>query len=277
MTFHLAVVISPNVTEVAHQPLQQLVYELIAAHLLKREERAKDLHLIVTVQGFSTNEIQAMASLSLEGISNGLPFQAKSFAKRTTTGVHGDGGAAGIVGALATLAVSAALQASLSPGKEPYLMQCLSECVADLSLAIDKAIGQEDSGVSLLWQWIERLRWFAAIAGVVLITIPSIWFMGPRGVLSGLCSGVFIAPALFLIVHVVGLGLMPSRFFLHDPRGQRQMARSGVKSILLMRIICFVLVLPFAFFLLAGIGFGIEAMTTPPPQGPPQFQKAAKP
>jgi len=277
MKYRLDVFIDPSITGIEHTDLRQVVFEQFDAHLRTREGLTNDVRLSVFVNEFVIGETKCEVKLSLVGMANQLPFHGHSSAVRMTTNLHVHAGPAGIVGAIAGAVISIGLQAALNGGKESYLMQCLSECVAELATVIDTAIGKEESSATKTWRWISGLRWKVALAAPVMLMVPAVWFMGPLGIAAGFIAIPLLGVSSFLLVHLVGLGLMPSRFFIEDPLGQRQMARSGVKNVLLVRLICFVLLFPTVMLMIMSIAVVIEAINRPPPQGPLQFQKAIEP
>lgn len=277
MKYSLDVFIDPSITGIEHAALRQVVFEQLAAHLQTREGLTNDLRLSVFVNEFIIGETKCQVELSLVGVANQLPFNGHSRAVRMTTNLHIHAGPAGIVGAIAGAAISIGLHGALNSGKESYLMQCISECIAELATVIDTAIGKEESSTTKTWRWVSGLRWKVALAAPVLLMVPAVWFMGPIGIAAGFIAIPLLGVSSFLLVHLVGLGLMPSRFFMEDPLGQRQMARSGVKNVLLVRLICFVLLFPAVIFIIMSVAVVIEAINRPPPQGPPQFQKAIEP
>jgi len=103
---------------------------------------------------------------------------------------------------------------------------------------IDQTAGRGKSDRTKVWHFILRARW---IAGLL---VPCASFLAYKiisgddfDMAGGIVMSVIEALSLFGTIHLFGLAFMPKSFFLDDPYGQKALARTGVKSILLMRLL----------------------------------------
>ena len=121
------------------------------------------------------------------------------------------------------------------------LEDCIDDCMASIEIVLDQTLNISESQFSNRWKVIMWMRWCIPSAVVVLnLVIP---------IVQGKSLGLHVAAAamyslsLYMLVWSSGYLIMPATFFTNDPRGRLAMSRSGVKSILAMRILCVILIL----------------------------------
>ena len=220
------------------------VLEAIQQVVLEHVNKAADVFQQVAITIDVTRcEIGAATKVEFEvaGTVNWqrLDRRIRSSRKRGVT-AHGGG----VVGGLVSATLSAALShaAGLHSGDD-LLDQCLRECIADVCIAIDELAGRQQSRSAKLWRGVLLGRWIAAVATLVAMSLVLVSISHGRLPLRLALIHVLVPSAImFWLVHVVGLAVMPKEFFVSDPRGRKALARSGVKSVVGLRLLVAVLV-----------------------------------
>ena len=231
-----------------HSALKQCVSDFVR----ENREDIESLNLKLTVKRCIVTRQKSALSIQIAGDVNGQPLKRLTKASREPDRVAAGGGGS-IVGhavskALAT-GVNSVAQTTFgnNAAGEPF-RQCFEECVADLEMTLNSALGIDESLAADVWKIISTARWILAAAiplGIAAIN-PRASFLATAAV-AGSCVGI---PCFFL-VHVVGLLFMPTSFFTDDPRGRKQLARAGVRSVGAARVLC--AVLAFIFFMIFAV------------------------
>ncbi len=218
--------------------LSSLIRRTIAEHLGKNGS-ATNCRLQITVERCVLNADVAELRLSLVGQINGRNVHHKTKAVRRKLAAHG-GGFIGAVGAVAITRLFSSI-AGLNTLDE-RMRQCLQEAVADQCLFIDSQLGRQKSNASQRWQVLQWVRW-GAVAAVAVLVAAVAASKNPGKVHAGqlFVFSLMPAAAIFFCVHAVSLATIPASFLLHEPRGQKAMARSGVRSVAAMRAVATVL------------------------------------
>lgn len=217
--------------------------EAIAQHICSRIDLIRDLNVHATVTECVCEPGHATFAVALEGQINGELVTRKVRAVRSPRNLQyaGSGTAFGVGEVVNRLVVGVASGVFGVGEDAENLLQCFTECIAELSLTIDSLIGHQESSASQSWKKVSLARWIAAAAAMAWVTAPFVMRGGPIGFLALFMPGMLLGPSVFLLVHVAGLALMPTVFFQRDPRGQKELARSGVNNVVVLRIICAVL------------------------------------
>lgn len=201
----------------------------VLQHVKGAEGAIQRLDLQLTLEEYKTDEIAARVTINCSGTVNwhNIVRQFRAVRQRHRA-IH----AGGVVGTLAsTLVINAVTRAAGLTKGEKLLQECLRECVADICIGLDTAVGRKQSRSAQIWSIIRWARW-AAAAGMLIGLPVFLKVVEPDLQLSLIFIHALIpAAALFWLVHLVGLQLMPNDFFHSDPRGRKAMARSGVKTV----------------------------------------------
>jgi hypothetical protein len=237
--------VAREVTQEVPPEIGAVLCQELATHFKARGLEAELGAWEATVLEYQSSSSLSILSVELQGTCNNLPATLRARAKRYP-GRMAHGGGFG-VGEVINLAVVLAAQGALALGGAPaHLQQCLAEVTAELSQQLDNLLAHQESPASRTWICVLWARWIA-----VALIFGGFMIVGAleKGLLFGLCfallMGWFPAVALFFQIYCLGLVCMPTRFFLQDPRGRKALARSGVSSVLLMKVLCVII----SFFL----------------------------
>lgn len=259
MDASVTVTVDPGIPESEHDRLRSDIKQALIEHLRLCEGLVDTAALDAVVTEFSRDQGQAIFSITLSGTLNGQPVERKAHARRSPRKAVGFGGAVGgaIIGVI-TLAFVGTKVGAL------HLRQCFKECMAELCLAIDDVIGRHESMAAAAWRSIAAVRWVAAVAVLIPLVVRSVMF---RGSFALFVAGMLLAGSVFGIIHAMGLFFMPTSFFLNEPRGRKALSRSGVRSVIGLRIVCFFFALIMLLLLMLGIRFSLEAFFPEPQKG----------
>jgi hypothetical protein len=238
---------SPGICVADHEGLRNAVREAIAEHVRSREDLIQDFRVNVTVTECVCMTGRAAFAVTLGGQINGMPVTRKVRAVRSPDALRSVGGGStlGFGEVVSRMVVGLAFAVFGTDAGGRNLSQCFAECMAELALAIDASAGHQESLASRTWKRITLFRWIATAGMLAVVTAPCVMQRGVMGFGALLLPGMLLGPSVFGLIHVAGLAVMPTDFFLRDPRGQKALARSGVRSIVLLRVICAVLAMVF--------------------------------
>ena len=171
--------------------------------------------------------------MQLSGQMDGRNVHHQTVASRQRPAIHA-GGIIGVVGAAIVVGVLSAGQHSW----DARLRACLEEAIADVCLFIDGQLGRKESRASQRFQFLQWMRWAGGLGVGILIVVIGATF-GHRPIQWKMLVVLWLLPsaAMFYCVHALSFAVMPSSFLLHEPRGQKAMARSGCRSTTSMRIV----------------------------------------
>ncbi|MBL9081528.1 MAG: hypothetical protein JNK76_06965 [Planctomycetales bacterium] len=219
--------------------IEPFIQEDLSAYFSKCAPDAADVALTAEIARASRDDSQGFLQVHFSGHVDGrnFSFQTSSVQKsatRTLGGLGAVGGAAGgLVGALIARAATPRTTSS------DLLDRCAAECCATAQIELNALLGKGKSSAALRWERIRKLRWVIAGVGAVL---PVAWaltpFAPPEVVFDCLYLGPFLFVGLFLLVHVLGLAILPGDFYRNDAYGRKVMARSGVKGVATLRLVC---------------------------------------
>ena len=123
------------------------------------------------------------------------------------------------------------------------LRDCVRECIGEICthidyLLVEQAPARGEPDAAATWSRICLLRWCLSVPVSVVGAINGLRLRNENDpmvviIVIALMQGL----SVFGSVHLFGLAAMPSRFFRNDPRGQKALARFGVKSIVGMRVV----------------------------------------
>jgi hypothetical protein len=231
-----------NVDRTDQREVARRIRQAILEHVQSAPRHTfEEIDLEIEVVRFSVHPT-AKVQFQIEGFANQIAIQRKIKAHRNPAVSHG-AFAGGLAGALLAIMINTVVHTIRSTvesavGDEP-IEQCLSECLASVKWELDRAVGRDDSDGAWLWQSMVYVRWILAVLawiGFSLFIVKALggqradWFLG---VLMGLILGAVV----WFLMYAVTLLAVPASFLLHDPRGQRAMARSGVSSVITTRIL----------------------------------------
>ncbi|MEN6496129.1 MAG: hypothetical protein ABFD16_17755 [Thermoguttaceae bacterium] len=238
---------SPGISVDDHEGLRNAVREAIAEHIRSREDLIQDFRVNVTVTECVCMTGRAAFAVTLDGQINGMPVTRKVRAVRSPDSLRSVGGgtAFGLGEVVSRMLVGLAFGVFGTDAGAKILSQCFAECMAELALAIDASAGHQESLASRTWKRITLFRWIATAGMLAACTAPFVMHRGFMGFAALFLPGMLLGPSVFGLIHVAGLAIMPTGFFLRDPCGQKALARSGVRSVALLRVLCAVLAMVF--------------------------------
>lgn len=253
-------VVDPK-SDVDEQPLRRAITAAVAAHLKARSASVRTADLTIEVTKCVCKDHRCQLVVELGGTINSNPLSRRCKATRNPNATS-RAGASGVLGALAVRAVSMAITAIANQAftgrasSEPF-RQCFEEVMAEVAITLDKGMGLAESSTAQLWSKFSLARWIAAGGVFALLLCWIVVERGTKAFLFGVIVGAWPAGAVFFLVHLVGLMMMPDSFFTEDPRGRKALARAGVKSLGSLRMLCIVLGMVLLGVLAIGLALAI--------------------
>ncbi len=114
------------------------------------------------------------------------------------------------------------------------MVDCCRECLADFRLTMDQMLGAAGPTSRRLWKGIGLAAWIIALS---ILALVAAWGVKTgHGTATSVGMGLFLGAGTYGVIKMAALVLMPQSFYRHDPRGQKVMALSGVRSIMAVRM-----------------------------------------